>query len=172
MGRARVWLQALPDCSYTANEVLERKVPVVGTAQASARRAAIEAFAPRGAYCPYGLLGAEFVPDLSGAMTIQVMISTGNLDVLQGVIPGTITDTVRRGLPSEYADSVFDGAIQGNLDAPLGSGVLQFNCAAHGEAGSSRRVFRQLSEVVTRLVGIDPSSVTMEQLLSLIDHKV
>jgi len=87
------------------------------------------------------------------------------------MLPG-FTDQVRRGLPREYADSVMEGAIYTNSISPLGSGVLQFNCAAHGEVGSSPNAFRQLGEMVTRLLQMDPSSVTVEQLLDLIQHKL
>lgn len=135
------------------------------------QKAAVEMITPSAGRALYGLLGAEFVSDRSGSLLVKLAVSEA---VSEGVEPeldwslASSIDKVCAGLPVEYADSVFDGVI--HAGKILGSGVLFFNCAAHGEIGSSPQMFRQLALKVVRLIASASvrESLSEEELAELL----
>jgi len=170
-GKARVWLQELPVCSYSVTQVLERQLPA-GTLQvARPLCAAIEAFLHRGGYCPYGLLGAHFVPARSEGLTIRVGISTCEGQTISKTLAGSI-DQVRLGLPLEYAESVLQGAASVGSLSLLGSGTLSFDCAAHGEIGSSSHVFERLAALVVQLIQLNVETTPTEYLTAMVQNTI
>lgn len=111
--------------------------------------AAVEMIIPSAGRALYGLLGAKFVSDRSGELLVKLAVSENVEAEIDWSLASSI-DKVCAGLPVEYADSVLDGVIHSGKI--LGSGVLFFNCAAHGEIGSSPQMFRQLALRVVRLI--------------------
>ncbi len=158
-GKARVWLQELPHCLYSVSQVLKCDIAAEESQEAGGRCAGIEVFLHRGGYCPYGLLGGLFVPAVSESVTLQVGISTSNGQVMDNTLAGLI-DQVKIGLPFAYAESVLLGAASVSALSHLGSGTLLFDCAAHGEVGSSPHIFHRLAAIVTQLISLDPETVS------------
>jgi hypothetical protein len=115
---------------------------------------------PVGGRILYGLLGAQFIPNNSGNFSIEVLVSTNTESVFQQSIAANL-DKVRVGLPREYSQSVIDGVLY-SLDKKsleiLGSGVLRFDKAAHGEIGSSNKFFRKIAATVVQLLMLDKTS--------------
>ncbi|MCT7961005.1 hypothetical protein NG791_09990 [Laspinema sp. D1] len=120
---------------------------------------------PSGGRALYGLLGGGFLPDRSGELVVKVAVS--KKDELE--MPESLAskfDTVYRGLPGEYADSVLDGIV--DAGEILGSGLLLCNCAAHSPVGSSPWMFRQLALIWVRLIASQTESVSEEELTRLV----
>jgi hypothetical protein len=131
---------------------------------------AVELFTHAGGYCPYGLLGAEFVPQDSHVLLLQVSVSSADGRCFDAALAGAI-DEVRFGLPREYAEGVLDGAAAAGAIHVLGSGVLRFRCAAHGKVGSSSNHFRRLAMLVVQLLCLNTESITEEEVAGLIESR-
>jgi len=127
----------------------------------------VEMLAHAGGRIEYGLLGANVVE--SGIATNEDVI----LDVPVTVSAGPIfasslagkLDTVRWGLPSEYADAVVAGA----RDAMLAQGApevshVRFEWAAHGYVGSSSVRFGRLARLVMQLL-VAPKEADLRTLV-------
>jgi|SRR5579871_4572224 len=104
-GKARVWLQELPECPFSVSQILECQFSAENLHRTKRLRAGVEIFLHRGGYCPYGLLGAHFVPTLSESLTIRIGISTSDGQTIAKTLAGSI-DQVECGLPLEYAKGV------------------------------------------------------------------
>ncbi len=63
-----------------------------------------------------------------------------------------------------YAQSVLNGAISIEQVRDLGSGRLRFNRAAHARMGSSQAIFKQMAEVLVRLLADQPESISEARL--------
>ncbi len=143
---------------------MEIVIRVTASRVTTVQRAAMEIFLPHGGFAGYGLLGAEFVPDHSQYLTIQV--ATGATSVRQvNWALAALVDDVRVGLPDEYADAVLKGAGGQEL---LSGGVLRFAWAAHGMVGSSPMIFLRLATAVVRLISQNATLLSDEELAALL----
>ncbi len=152
--RARIWL-ASPE-EHTVQPSSTRVLSIKPSVRVKEHRSlvVVEMLAHTGGRFEYGLLGAAVVAS-SGttddiALEVSVTASTG--PIFHHSLAGTL-DTVRWGLPSEYADAVVAGA----RDAMLGEGGpdvarVRFEYAAHGHVGSSSVCFGRLARLVMRLL--------------------
>lgn len=155
------------DIFYRNSSFLLRSNPGLNQKQ----MAAVEMIIPSAGRALYGLLGAEFVSDRSNKLLVKVAVSEAVSEDVEAEIDWSLAssiDKVCAGLPVEYADSVFDGVV--HAGEILGSGVLFFNCAAHGEIGSSPQMFRQLALKVVRLIAAASvkESLSEKELISLL----
>jgi hypothetical protein len=130
----------------------------------------VELFIHKGGYCPYGLLGGEFVPEDTRLFRLQVVVSSDKGRRFDSSLAGSI-DEVRFGLPREYSEAVQDGVTSARANLLLGSGLLRFDCAAHGKVGSSPNLFRLLAKVIVRLLCGNAESVTEESLVRLLEDQ-
>ncbi len=157
--QARVWLQDYPGIIYGAADVIEREVGSGLAKKTGDKQAALEIIIPVGPRFLYGLLGAKFIPNDSGKIRLQVLVSTSTEPVYQKSIASEQNlDIVRVGLPGEYSNSVIEGALQAlnhQLCTELGSGIIQFDQAAWGEIGSSNKIFRQIAATVVQLLALN-----------------
>jgi hypothetical protein len=165
--KARVWWGELPDLHYDPTEVLQRTLQTSNLLVTEKRSAAIEFYKPAHSFS-YGLLGAGFTPGRLGQFVIQVAISDYNGQPLEWSLAQQI-DNVYTGLPAEYAQSVFEGASE--AETVLGSGVLRFDCAAHGLVGSSPVIFRLLSKAIVHLLAAAKKQVAETELRELLGYK-
>lgn len=163
--RARVWLKDKPHIIYPALDIITldmiTKDMQTGLAYKPDRRqTALEIIIPVGPRVCYGLLGAEFIPNNFGKLSVEVRVSTEN----ESIFPSSIADefdTVKIGLPEEYSQSVIDGivnSLNNQIIQTLGSGVIKIEQAAHGEISSSKKMFRNIAATVIQLLLLDQVS--------------
>lgn len=163
--KARIWLGELPNLINPDYQFIERCLPGSASDLTHLQQGAVEMIIPSAGRALYGLLGGGFLPDRSGELVVKVAVS--EKDELE--MPDSLAsnfDTVYRGLPVEYADSVLSGIV--DAGEILGSGLLLCNCAAHSPVGSSPRLFRQLALIWVRLIASQTESVSEEELTRLV----
>ena len=163
--QARVWIEDAPSIIYPVIDTLTKDVQTGLTRNSERQRqVALEILIPVGVRILYGLLGAKFIPHDSGKLSLAVLVSTNNEFIFEQSIASQL-DRVRVGLPNEYSQSIVDGALKA-LDretiVKLGSGLIQFDLAAHGEIGSSNKFFRKIAAIVVQLLTIDTGSSEQE----------
>lgn len=157
--QARVWIDENPQAIYPATEIISKNVANGLTKANKKKRGGLEILIPVGARFFYGFLGAEFFPNDSGSFGIEVLVSTEHENIYAESIASEF-DQIRLGLPSEYSQSVLDGAIESLTEKKLGefgSGILRFDQAAHSQIGSSNKFFRHIARTVVQLLMIDHS---------------
>ena len=167
-GKMRVWLEEFPDSHYVVSEVLQYQLSADDLSETQQRCVAIEIVLHQGGYNPYGLLGAYFVPVRSDRLTIEVHISSEDGRIAPTTLAGGM-DKIKIGLPQEYAESVLAGAISASSLSRLGAGRLCFDCAAHGEIGSSTNIFHRLAMLVVELLVLGPETILAGELTEIIE---
>lgn len=162
--KARVWFEVLPFVEVTPTTMQECRLPAPLSGRTEGRMVAVELCWPVGPFAVYGMLGVEFMPDKSSELAILVSVSDSNgpmyLDSL--ALP---SDSVRFGLPEEYATAVTESACNPEIAAKLGAGKLLFRCAAHGLVGSNPIIFAKLVTILVDLATIEPQFVPNEEHL-------
>jgi len=157
--QARVWIDENPRAIYPATEIISNNIANGLTKKNKNKRGSIEILIPVGARFFYGFLGAEFLPNDSGHFGIELLVSTEHENIYAESIASEF-DQIRLGLPSEYSQSVLDGAIESLAEkklGELGSGILRFDQAAHSQIGSSNKFFRHIARTIVQLLMIDGS---------------
>jgi hypothetical protein len=152
--RARIWFDR--PAEYVAQPFAARSFEVKPKTRAKEyrRTVIVEMLVPAGGRFEYGLLGATVID--SGALTseiaVEVEVTGASGPIFADSLAGTL-DTVRWGLPAEYAEAVREGAREALLrdGAPAGPGI-QFAWAAHGYVGSNSHRFRRLAALVVSLL--------------------
>ncbi|MFP5269071.1 hypothetical protein [Coleofasciculus sp.] len=157
--QARVWIDENPRAIYPATEIISKNIANGLTKKNKNKRGSVEILIPVGARFFYGFLGAEFIPNDSDSFGIEILVSTEHENIYAESIASEF-DQIRLGLPSEYSQSVLDGAIESLAEKKLGefgSGMLRFDQAAHSQIGSSNKFFRHIARTVVQLLMIDRS---------------
>ena len=167
LSKARIWLDTLPDWSYEIDNVIEFPREVFVGNSTGMRYVAAELFLLRGPRALYGGLGAVFVPRQTHQLIVRVSTSTAAGQIFGESLVGTL-DTARVGLPNEYVPGVLEGVMNAQESQVPGPGTLTFSCAVHSELGSSLWVFRVLSRILLRLIGLDKDTVSEEDILTFI----
>ena len=131
----------------------------------------IELFIPRGGRNVYGLLGADFISAVSKSLTVSV--SKGDIPkpkLLSDSLVGC-ADMVNLCLPDHLCLSVFEElrklSNSNNLNV---SGKLDFNYGAFSEISSSEWIFRKLTKLVVKLLGISEKEISCDLLNRLLDE--
>jgi hypothetical protein len=165
--RVRVWMGELPDTNCPIIETITHTIKPERVTQSGLRLAAIEVFVPLGPRSMYGLLGGQFKPDETGQFTVEVNLSAADERLLADNL-AMEADTVRVGLPKEYAKAVIAGVdiAKTELNA-LMSGKLSINCGAHGAAGSCEAVYKHLAAILVKLFNTANLEWSEEQLVRL-----
>jgi len=161
--RANVWLDEAPPASFTASSIVKRVVKPKKAILTSHRIAAIEMMLPRGPYIGYALLGGELVESDIDGLEVVVSVNSRGARFKSSLVP--MGDEGMIGLEDEYVKGVLAGIEQMNESSGLPSGAsLRFRWAAHGEAGSSIKVFAGLSGLVVHLLtlrkGVSEKEIT------------
>jgi hypothetical protein len=171
-GKARVWLDALPEAPYAVSERIHRHLK--GTHGSSSRSfdAGVELFLPRGGRFMYGLLGGSFRNSEGEILQLAIDLST----VREPFFPASLAaslDGVRLGLPAEYAEAVVNGltAAAGG-SASFAPGHLLINRAAHSAVGSSSQIFQALAAILVDVIRIGRFDIPDDHLISLIDQQL
>jgi len=165
--KARIWLDDLPAWDCHTLEVIEQSSAVSKLRHSKSKKCAVEIYTPIGAMAYYGALGAIFIPQDIGRVTVQVPISEDKGPLLDASLAGK-TDEVHIGLPHEYVGNILDGFLNADTVQQLGAGTLRICCGAHGDIGSSPWLFGALSRILTKLLLLEDTSVSDESLIELI----
>jgi hypothetical protein len=164
----RVWQKEGRISNYVHDEVIQGDLDLhdIAALYPETRPTTVEVARMLGHPSSYGLLGAEFMPDSSGRITVEVALSggaDGETVTYDSLAAGS--DTVRAGLPREYGSAVLQ---TGTLYASaLGPGTLRFDDAAHGMVGSSVAVFGWLTRIVLQLLVHEVATMTDDELMSI-----
>lgn len=156
-GKACVWMDDSPSIIYPVIDIISQDLKTNLPQKSNPKKVVLEVLIPVGARICYGLLGVEFIPNSSGKLSLEVCLSTENEAIFVKSIAAKL-DVVRVGLPKEYGNGVIEGVKLGLNERfleVLGSGVLRFDQAAHGEIGSSNQFFRQISATIIQLLSLD-----------------
>ena len=133
-------------------QVVEKRLPTPHLLRSHGKVATLEVLIPRGARFIYGLLGADFSPNDSRELTIQVSSSTVFVPITDWSLARGL-DSVRTGIPPWAAHDILNAASIAAAD--FGSGLLRFSIGAFGEIGSNVWVFRNLTKAVVALLLIE-----------------
>jgi hypothetical protein len=160
--QARVWLKDSLPFIYPALDIISQDIQTGLACKSETRQAALEIFIPVGPRVCYGLLGAKFIPNPSGKLSVEVRVSTENESIFSSSMAAQV-DTVKIGLPEEYSQSVMEGIVNSltndaKLIETLGSGVIAIEQAAYGEISSSKKMFRNIAATVIQLLLLDQAS--------------
>lgn len=160
--QARVWLKDSLPFIYPALDIISQDIQTGLACKSETRQAALEIFIPVGPRVCYGLLGAKFIPNPSGKLSVEVRVSTENESIFSSSMAAKV-DTVKIGLPEEYSQSVMEGIVNSLIDdakliETLGSGVIAIEQAAYGEISSSKKMFRNIAATVIQLLLLDQAS--------------
>ncbi len=158
--KARVWLKDSPAIIYPALEVITKNVRTGLTCKSVTRQATLEIIIPVSPRVCYGLLGAVFIPNKSGNLSVEIRVSTDSESILNNSIAAQF-DTVRVGLPMEYSQSIIEeifNSLNNQVIDFFGSGVIRFDKAAHGEISSSKKIFRSVAAIVMQLLLLEQVS--------------
>ncbi len=155
--KARVWITDNPSIIYPALDIVTQNIKSGLDYKSAPRKAALEINIPVGPRSCYGLLGAKFIPNNSGNLSLEIAVSTDSEAIFTDSLAAQI-DTVRIGLPIEYCLSVIEGIFNSLTDENIeiiGSGIIVFEQAAHGEISSSNKIFRNIASTVILLLLLD-----------------
>lgn len=167
--KVRVWLNEMPDASYRVTNVVEHIWPTMSLRHYLGCRCAVEMIVHTGGHCPYGLLGAEFLPDDSSVLRSHVALSDSREHVFVDSLAGNL-DEVYIGLPPEYVGGVLLGVASSSADEALGAGMLRFDCAAYGLIGSSQHIFQRLARIIVELLKFGPRFISDTEVIQMIEH--
>ena len=146
---ARVWTKECPVTGHT---------PYEGTI--------IEISIPRGGMCEYGLLGGTLQNRHTGLFDVVIPLA----GIVWDVSLVKEIDTVRTGLPAEYSAAIVVAAEQRAAESKLMQDV-QFDCACHGQVGSSSRLFGRLACAVVSILA-DPSIAEDDEQMKVLLEEV
>ncbi len=171
LSKARIWLGELPDWNYEEDILIQRVQGIAKMNVSDVQYAAVELYLPRGGRALYGGLGATFEPKSDGLFCVQVVPSLENGVLYAEALASSRMDSVHKGLPNQYVEGIFAGVAQADGHQCLGSGILRFAWATHGEIGSSLWIFQKLSRIIVRLMCLEKENISQETLLALIQEK-
>ncbi len=165
----RVWQDEGQISSYVHDQIIQGTVdlPNIAALYPETRSTTVEVARMLGHPSSYGLLGAEFMPDSGGRITVEVALSSGSdgeTVTYDSLAAGS--DAVRVGLPREYGSAVLQASML--YASALGPGTLCFADAAHGMVGSSVAVFRWLTRIVLELLVHEVATMTDDELMSIV----
>ena len=161
--KGRIWLNELPDASYSSDSVVTHTMPADVRLRPTFSMAAVELRAPAGARSLYGLLGGVYDFDSSGTLTIEIGLSDSDQRKFIGFDDGV--DDIRVGLPSEYSSGVVEGIRRTqNRLMDVSGGRLRITCAAHGAIGSSPSTFESLASTLLAIFHLPDRELSDENL--------
>lgn len=172
--RIWIWRGELPDAQYEPVSVLSLRLPAASSASTAASQAAVELRQIAGPHSNYGLLGAEFVPNGTAELAIEVATSGAyTRDDEEGtrwILPSSRPWTGEIvGLPTEHGKAVLAAARNAPNVAQLGGGTLHFDRAAYHRVDSNDNTYARLARIVVRLL-MPSAEVMSEQALVDLVH--
>jgi hypothetical protein len=166
-GRIRVWVGEWPEAEYEPTNLTQQTLIAQTSSITKVATVAVElARWQLGHPSTYGLLGAEFTPDDSGRLVIDLATSDDNGPPATWALASSRVEDVRIGLPQEYVPGVLKGL--SGVEEVFGAGRMRIACAAHGVYGSSQVIFRWLTRANISLIASENQTPGEEELLNLL----
>jgi hypothetical protein len=152
--KVRVWFNENLDADYQPVNQLKDEYNLSNYAHGVECNVALELFIPAGPKLNYGLLGASFMPNESGKLSILTNISDNETEHYENSLNRSM-DKYYKGLPTEYYSGIISGiksVVDENLILP--SGTVLINKSAHGLIDSSNMMFYMISRAIILLIKI------------------
>lgn len=150
LAKCRVWIDEWPDAHLGNVDLESFSVSAAGRRRTKGYGVAVEWWAPSGPRVRYGLLGGSFEPH--GDDSLKVCLREGSEErIYNSGFPTVYGERILVGLPTEYVGGALEG-IRSTcaIPAEVPPGRLVLRVAAHGEVGSSWKVFNVLGIVLGR----------------------
>lgn len=168
--RARIWLNDIPDWSYTSTNIVKHVEENKDIGQAHLTSVALELSFPSGP-TSYGGLAVTFLPLESGNLEISIPVLNKGEEILSDILASK-TETVEKALPEGYIEGLLRGFLAPEGGDVLGSGKLQVQGALHGYVGSSPIMFSVLGRCVVKLLCLPKPILEEEQAINLLRHEI
>ncbi|MGX9773204.1 hypothetical protein ACWYXN_06805 [Janthinobacterium aestuarii] len=146
--RARVWIDDIPSSFfYPVGEInflnnLKNKNLIFQN-----KMVAIELFIPVGGRFLYGMLGCETVKLKMQKLDLVVEASSNIGPKFKDALSSEL-ESVWFGISPEYVEAIKKGAKSGiEKYGVIENCGIKFSCGAHGEIGSSEKIFERLAEL-------------------------
>lgn len=169
--KAHIWFDNLPDWSYEVIDVREGSREGHQQKPGDERSMAIELSLPLGDIPFYGALGATFIPQATTRLTTQFCVSPDTTRPCESSLAFSSTITYV-GLPLYFAEPLMNEIILFDGMSTLEAGTLTFCRAIHDDYGSTIWIFRVLSRAIVRLLALDVSSLSDEELIHLLRSEI
>lgn len=154
-------IDPLLNAGYDGRDVLTSTLKARNVRATPGRQVGVWVKAQRGVRTLAGALGAEFMPDQSGQLTVMVLVSSDERpDPQQGAYAC---------LPRALAQRVLDGALAVEEIAALGAGVLRFDRAWLYPGASTFELFSWMAGAVVRLLVPGLLELPDEELAALLE---
>ena len=145
--RIKIWLDELPIQECERTNIVKREYQA-GVQDLKDRQIVVELKIPRN-ISNYGMLGVRY-RNTSITVNIQINLSKYDEEIYEESI-SINPDIVHKGIPEEYVSGIIR-SIEQNNGMLLKSGHYEFNVGAHGEVGSSERIFFVLTNIILKLL--------------------
>lgn len=158
--RARLWCGESPswcdrDDYPATKQIVSRTLGLAASAAVPALLVALEILVPRGGRAEYAALMATLKTGATGTATITVEVTDADGPAYVDSLAKRM-DTVRLGLPAEYAQAIADSAaaqIESAREGAIVPGrLITFARALHGEVGSSQAIFASVARSLCQLL--------------------
>lgn len=165
--KARIWLNERATLGFAADDVLECSVSPHNNGSVPGVIVGVEALIPRGGVAEYGLIGIEYVPDISSSLICRVPLSieTRSNEWINSL--ASSIDQVYLGLPKEYGSAVLDSLVA-SATGRMPAGLVHIIDSAHGLAGSSPSMFTRLARAAIELTLLSELDSSDDHLGSLL----
>ncbi|TCS96769.1 hypothetical protein [Hazenella coriacea] len=166
--KGRLWVKNMPRINYTVIDQIYSTLPVEKGLVLSPCNLALETlFSPR-QVSNYAFLGVNFTPNDGEIIEITINTSLDEGRILEDHIAFQ-SDEVYMGIPYEYGEAILSSVQETLLDIQTFSGgKLNFHMGAYGQVGTSQRSFSKTTEIMIRLLTINPYIADEKQLEEMI----
>ena len=131
---------------------------------ANSKRLVVELFIPR-SHNNYALLGIDFISDKEKKVKIKMSIENQKTPKNDDSLALSL-DIVTWGILEEYKQGIIDSFNIFLQNKKLPSGVINYNVFAYGEIGSSRAMFKVVSNILLSLLMIE--NICEENALTIV----
>ena len=160
--RIKIWIDEMPIQECNRTNIIEREYKA-DAQEINDGQIVVELKIPRN-ISNYGMLGMRYQNDLNTAHVL-INISKYDGEIYEKSI-SIKPDIVHKGIPEDYVNGIIR-SFEKNKGNQLKCGRYEFNVGAHGEVGSSEKIFNILTNIVLKiLLEKEISEDVMKEILS------
>lgn len=149
--KIRIWVEQIPKLTCDVGGYINDSLVAHGLIVKERQLVGVELCIRTGTRSLYGFLVGEFLPVQAEELMVRIATTNKLGDIVDWSLLRKL-DQVFVGLPVEYGKGIIQGLLEINAGCLLGSGVLQFDFAAHSPVGSSEDIFRRLARLIVYLL--------------------
>ncbi|MDP5275122.1 hypothetical protein [Chengkuizengella axinellae] len=155
--KGKLWINDLPRMDYDNIDRIELLLTINKGLKIKPCSLALELLLSPRQVSNYAFLGVDFIPNNENKLVITVCVSHDEGEKLDNNIASS-SDEVHIGLPKEYGEAILSSVQKTLSEIPnFSGGILNFNIGAHGLVGSSQLSFSKVTEIIVKLLAIDPN---------------